>query len=51
MNFLKVNVTFYDTVKIIACDIIITSSPYSYRSTAKFLFVSVRINKDKHTGH
>ena len=44
MNFLQVNVTFYDAVSVIH-DIIITPNPYPF--TAKFVFVSVMINKDQ----
>ena len=44
MNFLWVNVTFYDAVNIVH-DVIITLNPYPY--TAKFVFVGDRINKDQ----
>ena len=40
--FLRVNVTFYDTVNIIH-DVITTVNPFPY--TAKFLFVGVKNNK------
>ena len=44
MNFLRVNVTFYDAVNIIH-DVTITRN--SYQFTAKILFVGVRITKDQ----
>ena len=40
MNFLRVNVTFYDIVNMIH-DVITTRNPFPY--TAKFMFVGVRI--------
>ena len=42
MNFLRVNVTFYDAVNVIY-DVITTTNPIPY--TAKFMFVGVRNNK------
>ena len=45
MDFLPVNVTFYDAVNMIH-DVIITANPFQY--TAKFLFVGVRNNKTQH---
>ena len=42
MHFLRVNVTFYDAVKVIR-DVITTANPFPY--TAKFKFVGVRNNK------
>ena len=39
MEFLRVNVTFYDTVNIIH-DVITTPNPFPY--TAKFMFVGIR---------
>ena len=42
--FLKVNVTFYDAVKMIH-DVIITANPFPF--TAKFMFVGVRNDKTK----
>ena len=43
MNFLRVNVTFYDAVNMIH-DVITTAYPFPY--TTKFMFVGVR--KSKH---
>ena len=42
MHFLRVNVTFSDTVNIIH-DIITTANPFPY--TAKLMFISVRNNE------
>ena len=42
--FLKVNVTFYDAVKMIH-DVIITANQFPF--TAKFMFVGVRNDKTK----
>ena len=42
MHFLRVHVTFYDTVSVIH-DVITTADPIPY--TAKFMFDSVRNNK------
>ena len=42
MHFLRVNVTFYDTVNIIH-DVITTANPFA--DTAKFMSVGVRNNK------
>ena len=42
MLFLRVNVTFYDTVNIIH-DVITTPNAFPY--TAKFMFVGVRNNE------
>ena len=45
MDFLQVNVTFYDAVKMIH-DVITTANPFLY--TAKFIFASVRNYKTQH---
>ena len=42
MDFLQLNVTFYDAVNIIH-DVITTRNPFPY--TVKFMFVGVRNNK------
>ena len=42
MHFLRVNVTFYDAVRMIY-DVITTANPFPY--TAKFMFISARNNK------
>ena len=47
MHFLRVNVTFYDAVRVIH-DVITTAIPFSY--TAKFMFVGVR-NKTQQIRH
>ena len=44
MDFLLVNVTFYDAVGMVH-DVIRTTNPFLY--TAKFVFVSVRKNKTR----
>ena len=44
MNFLHVNVTFYDAINAIH-DVIITPNPHPY--TAEFVFVVVRINNNQ----
>ena len=43
MHFLRLNVTFYDSVNVIH-DVIITGNPFPY--TAKFMFVGVTNNKN-----
>ena len=44
MHFLRVNVTFYDTVNMIY-DVIATANPFPYTCTATFMFVGVRNNR------
>ena len=44
MDFLRVNVTFYDAVNMIH-DVVATVNPFPY--TAKFMFVSERKNKNQ----
>ena len=44
MEFLRVNVTFYDAVDIIH-DVITTPNPFPYTANAKFMFVGVRDNE------
>ena len=44
MHFLRVNVTFYDSINMIH-DVIWTANPVPY--TAKFMFVCVRNNRTK----
>ena len=46
MIFLRVKVEFYDTFNIIH-EVIITSNPYKYPNTTKFLIVGIRIHKDQ----
>ena len=44
MHFLRVNITFYDTVNMIR-EVITPVNPFPYTCTTKFMFVSVRNNK------
>ena len=45
MHFLRVNVTFYDAVRMIHD--ITKAKPFPYTCTAEFIFVGVRNNKTK----
>ena len=45
MNFLRVNITFYDSVNMTYAAIR-TANPFPY--TAKFMFVEIRNNKTQH---